>query len=253
MGLLKGIKYNLRGLKLGLKTPKLLALGLLRFIAIILITVGLGSIILLYQQDIISIIWSRPESQWILWLWYLLSWIISTILILLSSVLSYLISQIIFAVVIMDKMSRITEVIETGTVLEHSSLSFFNQLFFLIKQEIPRSIIPVIVLILLSLAGWLTPLGPFITILSSLVAAIFLAWDNTDLVPARRFSKFKTRFGFLTKNLSFHLGFGLLFLIPVFNILSLSFAPIGATLFYLENSKQPYENLSHSQIKTHLY
>ncbi len=238
MDILNGIKYNLKGLKLGLKTPRLLFLGLLRFLVVIILAVGLGSIILLYQQEIISAVWPKPESVWITWLWYLVSWLISTILIIISSVLSYIISQLVFAVVIMDKMSRITEAIVTGGASKQSDLPFFSQLVFLIKQEIPRAIIPVIILLIISLIGFLTPLGPFITILSSLIAAVFLAWDNTDLVPARRFVRFNTRFGMLTKNLTFHLGFGLLFIIPVFNILVLSFAPVGATMFYLENSRE---------------
>ncbi|MFC1838827.1 EI24 domain-containing protein [Thermodesulfobacteriota bacterium] len=239
MDLLKGIKYNLKGLKLGLKTPKLLFLGLLRFLAVIILAIGLGSIILIYQQEIISAVWSKPESVWITWLWYLVSWLISTVLIIISTVLSYLISQLVFAVVIMDMMSRITESLVTGKVTDENNLPFFSLLVFLIKQEIPRAIIPIIILIILSLIGFLTPLGPVITILSSLIAAVFLAWDNTDLAPARRFIGFKKRFGMLTKNLTFHLGFGLLFLIPVFNILALSFAPVGATMFYLEKQEKP--------------
>ena len=83
--------------------------------------------------------------------------------------------------------------------------------------------------------GWLTPLGPFVAIISSAVAAVFLSWDNTDLVPARRLDPFGRRFKFLLKNLPFHLGFGLLFIIPVVNILFLSFAPVGATLYYVDN------------------
>ncbi len=77
-------------------------------------------------------------------------------------------------------------------------------------------------------------MGPLLAILSSCIAAVFLAWDNTDLVPARRLVSFKDRFSFLKKNLLFHLGFGLLFLIPVANILFLSFAPVGATIYHLE-------------------
>ena len=72
------------------------------------------------------------------------------------------------------------------------------------------------------------------TILSTSAAVTFLAWDNTDLVPARRYQPFRKRFQFLIRNLPFHLGVGLLFIIPVFNILSLSFAPVGGTLYYVE-------------------
>ena len=238
MQIIDGIRYNLQGLKIGLKTPKLLLLGLLRFLVFIIVAIGLGSIILLYQHDIISMIWAKPESLWILWLWYLVSWLILVILIILSSVISYLLSQIIFAVVIMDKMSRITEAIKRGHVMEQDNISYFKQLVFLIKQEIPRAVIPVLILVILSVIGWLTPLGPVITILTSIIAAAFLSWDNTDLVPARRFLNFNKRFGFFIQNVSFHLGFGLLFLIPFFNILSLSFAPIGATLYYLDKTEQ---------------
>ena len=70
------------------------------------------------------------------------------------------------------------------------------------------------------------------------LAAVFLSWDNTDLIPARRLDPFGKRFKFLLKNLPFHLGFGLLFLIPVLNILFLSFAPVGATLYYIDKENR---------------
>jgi CysZ protein len=88
--------------------------------------------------------------------------------------------------------------------------------------------------LVLMVLGWSTPLSPVTTIVSALAAEIFLAWDNTDLIPARRLEPFGGRFKFLVKNLGFHLGFGLWFLIPVLNIVFLSFAPVGATLYYIE-------------------
>ena len=243
MQIIDGIKYNLRGLKIGLRTPRLLILGLLRFVVVIIAAIALCTVILLNQHDIISAIWAKPESLWIIWLWYIVSWLIIIILIVLSSVLSYLLSQIVFSIVIMDKMSRITENIKSGGVTEQNNISYFSQLIFLIKQEIPRAIIPILILIIFSVIGWFTPVGPFLTILTSIIAAAFLSWDNTDLVPSRRFIKFNKRFGFFIHNFSFHLGFGLLFFIPVFNILSLSFAPIGATLFYLDRIEEK-QNIS---------
>ena len=86
--------------------------------------------------------------------------------------------------------------------------------------------------------GWMTPLGPIITLLSSGLAVTFLSWDNTDLTPARNLLPFKTRFRFLMKNVLFHLGFGLPFLIPGLNLLFLAFAPVGATLYYLDKQAQ---------------
>ena len=234
MNLFSGIKYNLQGLSLGLKTPKLLLLGIIRFMVVIIITILSAGLVLVYHQEILNLMWIKPESQWIIWLWYLLSWLLSAVLVGCAIVLSYLVSQILFSVFIMDLMSRITEKTVTGSVREPNKIPWWQQFLFLIKQEIPRTIVPVLLSLVLIGLGWLTPLGPIVMILSSAAAAIFLAWDNTDLIPARRMTPFKERFRLLTSTLPFHLGFGILFLIPLLNILFLSFAPVGATLYYIE-------------------
>ena len=237
MNIFSGLKYNLMGLGMGLKNPKLLLLGLVRFAVVIFITIVAAGLLLVYHQEILNFMWNRPESRWVLWLWYLLSWLLSAVLVGLSTVVSYLVSQILFSVLIMDLMSRITEKTVTGTHREKQDTPLGQQLLFLIKQEIPRTTIPVLLTLLLMIAGWLTPLGPVVTILSSAVAVIFLAWDNTDLIPARRLVPFDERFRILMGDLGFHLGFGLLFLIPILNILFLSFAPVGATLYYIDKDK----------------
>ena len=237
MNLISGIRYNLRGLGMGLKSPKLLLLGLIRFFAVILITIFAAGMILVYHQEILSFMWSEPENPWITWLWHLLSWLLSAILVGLSAVLSFLVSQILFSVFIMDLMSRITEKTITGQIQQPADIPLWQQFLFLVKQEIPRATVPVLLSLLLIIVGWLTPLGPIITILSSAVAVIFLAWDNTDLSPARQQIAFNERFRSLRRSLLFHLGFGLLFLIPVLNILFLSFAPVGATLYQIDRAK----------------
>ena len=234
MKIVEGMAYNVRGFWLGIKTPKLLLLGFIRLAAVIAITIISASLIFAYHQEILNLIWTRPESRWIVWLWHLLSWILSLFLVALSSVLSYLVSQILFCVIIMDTMSRITERLVSGQEKESQKMSFLSRFFYLIKQETPRTIVPVLVALFIMIFGWLTPFGPFVAILSSIIAAIFLAWDNTDLVPARRLLPFKTRFRHLYKNLLFHLGFGLMFLIPVASVFFLSFAPVGATLYYIQ-------------------
>jgi CysZ protein len=235
MTLSDGITYNIRGLWLGLKTPKLLFWGLVRFFMVIAITIISATFILSYHQEILNLIWSKPESAWIIWLWHMFSWLLSFILVGVSAVISYLVSQILFSVIIMDHMSRITEIKMTGNVKEPEKMPMIKLFLYLIRQEIPRTIIPVMISLILMMGG-LTPIGPVLAILSSCIAAVFLAWDNTDLLPARRLFTFKERFGFLKKNILFHLGFGLPFLIPVLNLLFLSFAPVGATIYQLDKN-----------------
>ena len=234
MSLFKGISYNLRGLGMGLKTPKLLLLGLIRIVVVILLTIVAAGLIFYYHGEIVQLIWSKPESNWVIWLWYVFTWLLSLVLVGLAVVLAYLVSQILFSVFIMDQMSRITEKIVTGGVNEPHSMPLLKQFLYLIKQEIPRAILPIVITLLLTVVGWLTPFGPIVTIITTGAAMIFLAWDNTDLTPARRLIPFNKRFNLMKSTLPFHLGFGLLFLIPVLNIIFLSFAPVGATLYFID-------------------
>jgi CysZ protein len=79
-----------------------------------------------------------------------------------------------------------------------------------------------------------------ILVVSAVTAGVFLAWDNTDLLPARQMRPFRDRWALLRRNLGFHIGFGLLLIVPWLNILTLSFAPVGATLYHIHKlEKEP--------------
>ncbi len=234
MSVYYGIKYNLKGVLLSIKTPKLLILGLLRFLVVLIFSILLSGLILIWHEQILEMIWTMPESGWMIYLWKVASGLLSLALAAISMVLAYLIAQLFFCVFIMDYMSRITEKLVLGYEGPSAMTSWLSFFFYLIKQEIPRAIIPVLITLVIMIVGLLTPISPMIIVISSIAASVFLAWDNTDLTPARRRIPFKARLSFLKQNLGFHIGFGLLFLIPGFNIIFLSFAPVGATLYYLE-------------------
>lgn len=235
--ILTGISYNFKGVKLGLKTPKLLFLGFIRFLLTGILAIVSLIVVLQFYQDVFSLIWNKPESQWIVWLWYFLSWVVGVLLFGMAAMVSYIAGQIVFGIWIMDMMAQVTERLITGNSVQPAHSSFFLQLFHLVKQETPRAIFPVALTIILMLLGWMTPLGPVLSVLLPVVTAVFLAWDNTDLIPARQLMPFKKRFEFLKNNLVFHIGFGLCFLIPFANILFLSFAPVGAALYYIDSKR----------------
>ncbi|BBO70273.1 hypothetical protein DSCA_42030 [Desulfosarcina alkanivorans] len=238
MNLLSGIMYNLKGLWLGIRTPRLLVLGFLRFAVVAIFTVALSGLVLARHAEILALLWQQPDSAWVVWAWHLASWLLSLLLMGISAVAAYLLAQVLFAVFIMDLMSRITQRLVTGTAPASPKVSLAAQMGFLIRQELPRNIIPVLLTLIIMVLGWLTPLGPVLTIVGPMVAAIFLAWDNTDLVPARNLQPFGQRFKALVKAPLFHLGFGLPFLVPVLNLMFLSFAPVGATLYHLDREKK---------------
>lgn len=234
MGFFKGIQYALKGLAMGLSTPLLLFLGILRFVVLLVISFVLATLVFYYQDTILSFLWQAPENGLMLFLWEVVSWLLSGLLALLSVFVSYFISQFVFGLFIMDYMSRITERILTGKEEAAEEGGILGLFFYLVRQEIPRAVIPVLLSLVIIIIGFLTPFGPIIAVLSSLAASAFLAWDVTDLVYARRMFSFRERFGFFKKNLLFHIGFGIFFLIPWVNILFFSFAPVGATIYCIE-------------------
>ncbi|MEE4608448.1 MAG: EI24 domain-containing protein [Desulfobacteraceae bacterium] len=236
MGIIRGFKYNLAGLRLGLTTPKLLVMGLVRLGAMVIATVIGAALALAYHDALMAALWQRPESLWWVWLWYLASWLLAVVLMGLSAIVGYLVSQVLFSVLIMDLMSRHTEQLATGREVPPPPMGKLRWLAFLVAQEVPRAILPILIGLALMAVGWLTPLGPVLAVVSSLAAAVFMSWDSTDLVPARRLEPFRQRLGRLAANLGFHLGFGLWFLVPILNLVFLSFAPIGGTLFALDTS-----------------
>ncbi len=239
MGIFNGLLYQFRGLRLGLRTGKLFVWGAVRFVLALAVMALMTTLILTQHREIMELLWTKPESPWIVWLWMLVSWLISLLLVVVAAFLSYILSQIFFSVLIMDHMSRITERMVLGSVIEPAKTPPMARFVYLIKQEVPRAFIPILLSLLILFIGWLTPLGPALAVVSSAVAAVFVAWDNTDLTPARRFVPFRERWRWLMKNLFFHLGFGLPFLIPVLNILFISFAPVGATLYFIDRYDLP--------------
>jgi CysZ protein len=237
MTFFSGMGYNLKGLKMGIKTPGLLLLGMTRFAAVVIPAIFAAGLLLVHHEQILNMIWVKPESLWILWAWQIVAWLLTLLLVGLAVILSYLLAQILFSVVIMDYMSLMTERIITGTEQKPAQASLPRRFWFLIRQEIPRSVLPLLLMLAILVAGWLTPLAPVLTVLSAGVSAIFLAWDSTDLMPARQMVPFGRRFAQLLKSFWFHLGFGILFLVPGLNILLLSFAPVGATLYQIDKAR----------------
>ncbi len=234
VSLFAGLQYNLKGLWLGLRSPRLLMLGLLRVVVVALFTVAMAGLIVAKHTEIMALLWQQPESPWIVWIWHLASWLLTLLLMGISAVVAYLLAQVLFAVLVMDWMSRITQRLVTGQAAVAPQVPIHKQLGFLICQEVPRNIIPVFLTLLIMVLGWFTPLGPVLTVVGPITAVIFLAWDNTDLIPARNLEPFDQRFTSLGRNLLFHLGFGLPFLVPILNLVFLSFAPVGATLYHLD-------------------
>jgi uncharacterized protein involved in cysteine biosynthesis len=73
---------------------------------------------------------------------------------------------------------------------------------------------------------------------SRLVAVVALMMALAGLIVYHHTTILNLLWTLLIHNIPFHLGFGILFLIPFLNMVFLSFAPVGATLYYLDNQDE---------------
>jgi len=96
MNIYYGLKYNIKGLILAFKTPKLLMLGILRFVIVLFFTFLLSGLVLFWHEEILTMIWTMPESNWLIYVWKAVSWLLSLILAGVAMVLAYLIAQLLF-------------------------------------------------------------------------------------------------------------------------------------------------------------
>ena len=201
MKLFKGIEYNFKGFLMGIKNPKLLVLGILRFVIVIFFAIALSGAILYFHEQILNFVWQKPESGLLFYLWKIVSWIVTLFLASISTIVAYFIAQFLFCVFIMDYMSRKVENIITGKEIYPDNTSYFTLFLYLIKQEIPRALLPIIISLVIMFIGFFTPFGSLIAVISSIVAVTFLAWDNTDLVAARRMYPLRKRLMLFRKNI----------------------------------------------------
>ena len=88
----------------------------------------------------------------------------------LATLFSYFISQILFSVLVMDHMSRLTELKVTGHIREPERPPVWKLFPYLIRQEVPRAILPVLVSVLIMILGWFVALGPILVFISSAMA-----------------------------------------------------------------------------------
>lgn len=234
MQLIFALKCHLDALTL-VKHKKILAfLAALRFLILIAFIVIFSWVALSYNDTFLNYIWEKPSKILLTLVWYIVLIFSTIILLFAGAILAYIISQILFGILIADYMSALAEQIITGKQSEEKISFSLTYLIYLIRQEIPRTLFPLILSTSFMVFGWLLPLNFIWVILSSFLSCALMAWDYTDLVPARRSMPFKERLHMFKSNFVGHIVFGLPFLIPFVNVIFLSLAPISGTVFFLK-------------------
>lgn len=224
----RGIKTYLEGFRWLRNHPKYLALLTLPALMGLLFMIGGVSLFATYDDVIFAkLLFSKPESWYMLLVYYVCKVLLSIAIVALSFLASLLLSNIV-ASPIYETVSLAIEMDVTGQ--RPPSLSLAESLRVIIAELKKVCFILLIFIILLLIPG--------LNVISTLFAAFLAGWDAFDYPLVRRGWTFQQRLAFVGGEFWSVLGLGLWLVIPFAQIFLLPLAIAGGTLLNLEALKR---------------
>ncbi len=221
----RGLKGYARGLSWLRAHPGYFVLLFIPMIlALFILSLGWG--IFLSYQDVLFqwILFDRPESWWLLAVYYLCKGLLYLAFITVGFI-SFILFANVLACPIYEWVSVAIERDLSGGHVEEVSLW---ESLKLMGEELKKvSFILTVSLILLFIPG--------INLIATFITAFLIGWDFYDYPMARRGWDFRRRLSFVLKDFWAVMGFGLWLMIPVVQIILAPMAVAGGTILNLES------------------
>ncbi len=223
----KGLRVYIKGVNWLKQHPKYLFVVFVPMIISIILVGFLYGLFLSYDEWVFAmILFDKPEAWWALGIYYILKFLLYIVFFVLGMVSCYLLANII-ASPIYEYVSLAVESQVTGKPAPDISLM---ESLKLIGEELKKVLFILGVSILLLFI-------PILNVISILVTAFLVGWDQFDYPLARRGWGFGERLGFVFKNGWSVMGLGLWLMIPFVQILLAPLAVVGGTLLCIEALK----------------
>ncbi|HEY3359005.1 MAG TPA: EI24 domain-containing protein [Polyangia bacterium] len=220
--------------------PALYRYCIIPFILNLLIMTAIGVGLWHYYPDLVAWIWRRPEGLGLRVLWYVLYVFILLAVLVLGYALFFIL-QALLASPFNDLLSEKTEELLAGhKPLPFSLARFLRNAVVTVAHESMKLLLLIAILAPLWLVCLFIPgIGSILfAVLGGAVSAFFLGYDYHDYALARRRFPFGRKWGLLTHNFAFTLGFGttvsLMLLVPVLGLFFPPFAAVGGTIACLD-------------------
>jgi CysZ protein len=194
-----------------------------------------------YSDDLLRMVWhpETGESSWIVgWLHWTYIHIVKWILYLVVLVImfyTFVVLSIVLASPVYDYISVKYERSYYQNAPEGEAASSGRGLLTILKEELKKAVLMLIIPIPLF---FIPVVG---TLLSFLVASVFIAWDFADFSLSRDCPLLRNRIRTVWQHKWSLLGFGSPLLIPFLGLVIMPFAILGATALYFDRIKQGSE------------
>jgi CysZ protein len=221
----RGLKAYTRGLRWLKQHPKYLGLLFVPMvIAFGLFLFGWGVFFQYDEQLFAWILFARPESWYMLALYYVCKFFLYVGFLLVGLVSFVLLSNILASPIYEIVSVAVERDIRGGQVDE---VSFWEALK-LMGEELKK------IFFILFISSVLFVI-PMVNVLATLVAAFLIGWDFYDYPMARRGWRFSERLTFVSKDFWAVMGFGLWLMIPFVQFILIPMAVAGGTILSLES------------------
>ena len=237
----EGSRFHVRGIRFGFSHPSFLFLAVLPFLVTLALYIFAFYVFVEYSDDLLQMVWNPAtgQSSWIVgWLYWTYTHVVRWILYLVILVImfyTFIVLSIVLASPFYDYISVKYERAYLQNTSQEGATSSGRGLLTILKEELKKAALMLIIPIPL----FFVPVVG--TLLSFLVASVFIAWDFADFSLSRDCPLLKDRIRAVWQHKWSLLGFGSPLLIPFLGLVIMPFAILGATTLYFDRMKQDSE------------
>ncbi len=233
----EGWRFHIRGIRFGFGHPSFLILSIAPFLITLALYIFAFYVFTLYADDLLRMVWhveTGKSSAYVGWLYGAYLYVIKFFLYLIVLVVmfyTFIVVSNVLASPVYDHISTRYEHLHYQNASPQQAASPARGVLTVMKEEVKKALLMLVIplpLLLIPAVG---------TVLSFIVAGVFIAWDYIDFSLSRDHPLLKERIKAVWRYKLILLGFGCPLLIPFLGLIIMPFAILGSTKLYFDRMR----------------
>jgi len=238
IALSEGWRFHIRGIRFGFSHLSFLFPSVLPFLVTLALYMFAFYMFTLHADDLLRMVWQIETAESstymgrLYWAYMRVVKLLLYLIVLVIMFYTFIVLSNILASPVYDYISIKYELIHYQNTRSEQAAPLAKGLLTVVKEEVKKALLMLIIplpLLFIPVAG---------TVLSFIVAAVFIAWDYIDFSLSRDSPLLKDRIKAVWRYKLILLGFGCPLLIPFLGLMIMPFAILGATKLYFDRMKQ---------------